>query len=582
MKKGTVFLINIPSASAFFLALAPKEPASCAIALLIGTTLGIAVYICLKKINHQIRKLHLLIAVLTGALICCMAAHLFYKTWMPSMLMRALVTKVFPDYAQGLCLISISAGLVSFPFTVCSIGIILPHCVRFFVLFNYKALKSELLRGIAGASALKKAGIIAANLLSAALIGVILLTAVYLLPIDQINGNIRVSAYTIKEEGTYPRLSEWCTSMLDNYTDSIIMLESANSAETSPLTAAMNVSRGDLESHDPSEVLTAYYIDGTAFDRIISYPRYWHGYLVLLKPLFMVLDYSMIRVINGIAQFLLVLLVCFLLVSKNYSAAVIPYIISYLMLMPAALAKSFQFSSCFYILSIGCIILLLISEVKLKSKAYLIFLYCGISTAFFDFLTYPMATFGVPMVFYLLLTGNDSVEAKTGSIIRYGFIWCVGYACMWAAKWIIGSIITGNNIITDGMENVAVRTSTSSADGSISYGLAECELINYSAFFTTPITIAAIICNGFLIYRCVKHTRYSSDAVFKYFAPFLITGFLPAIWFAFTANHSTVHAWFTNKACVVSLLSVLFGLVSLLQSDVLQTEGLKSSVQTEQ
>jgi hypothetical protein len=86
------------------------------------------------------------------------------------------------------------------------------------------------------------------------------------------------------------------------------------------------------------------------------------------------------------------------------------------------------------------------------------------------------------MVFFLLLTGTDSAESKISNIIKNGIIWCVGFAGMWVAKWIIGSVITGNNVIVDGLTRVAIRTSSESVDGAVQYGIFDCELKNLKAF----------------------------------------------------------------------------------------------------
>lgn len=43
----------------------------------------------------------------------------------------------------------------------------------------------------------------------------------------------------------------------------------------------------------------------------------------------------------------------------------------------------------------------------------------------------------------------------------------------------------------------------------------------------------------------------------------LTVGLSPIVWYGFATNHSAIHAWFTNKACVVSYLAVLFALNNL-------------------
>ncbi len=567
MNKRACYLFVIPSAIAFFILWASGKTSSLVIAFLVGLLFGVGEYIYLQRNKEQIHRRQYLVSAIIGLIVCYLAARSFYNIWIPSInFMRNLVTKVFSDYVQGLLITSTVIGLIAFPFVFNIVSIILPYIIRFFGVIDYKKLKLEFVENASIVTTLKKVGIILLNILSAAFVGTLLLAAVYRLPVDQINNNVKASANTIRSEGTYPCLSELFTSRLDNFTDSIMLLEAANDTEISPLIDAMNAPRGHIEEKLPDAVLTAHYIDGIEFDRIIHYPRYWHGYLIFLKPLFLFLNYDTVRIINGIIQAFLVIVTGYLLYKKGLKSAVIPYVLSYCMLMPIALAKAFQFSSCFYVFTIGCISLLLLPEEKLKEKSYLVFLYCGILAAFFDLLTYPLATFGVPMIFWLLLDGVDSTESKISRMIKYGLVWCVGFGCMWAAKWIIGSIITGNNVIADGLARVAMRTSNESVDGAVQYGVLECEVKNFKAFFTTPVTVLVVVNTVYLIIRNIKVNHYTIGNMLRVLFPFLLVSLAPIVWYAFATNHSMIHAWFTNKVCIISLLAIMFGLTCLLQS----------------
>ena len=397
----------------------------------------------------------------------------------------------------------------------------------------------------------------------AVLCGTLLLIGVYLLPASGIDRHVRSSADTIAKEGTYPRLSELCTSQLDNFTDSIMLLEAAYSSG-SPLRDAMSVPRGYMEGRDVPETLTAHYIGGEPFDDEIWYARYWHGYLVFLKPLLAVMDYPALRTLNGILQAALVILISALLYRRGHRIAMLSYQLSYAMLMPVALASSLQFSSCFYVFNLACLALLLQKENDLRAKAPKLFLWCGILTAFFDLLTYPAAAFGMPMVFYLLLIGDDAAESKIVSLVRNGISWCLGFGGMWAAKWLLASAITGKNVIAEGMYRVAIRTYIPSEIDPSRYGWLECEIKNYGAFFATPFTAGAILLAGYLICWCLKAKKNSGRSLTLPLLPFALAALIPVAWHAFAVNHSTVHYWFTNKACVVSLTAILFGLACFL------------------
>ena len=566
MNKRACHLMVIPSAIAFFTLLGLGEISSFVIAFFVGSFLGAGEYVYLQRNTARVNKWQLFVSALAGLFVCCLAVR-YYCIRIPSdSSMSKLVARVFSDYPQGLLITSTAIGLIAFPFVFTLLKIFLPYIIRSFVIIDYKRLRSEFVGNTTIGSALKKAGVILLNIVSAALVGTLLLAAVYTLPVSQINNNVKASAKTIQAEGTYPQVSGLFTSVLDNLTDSIMMLEAANDTVESPLIDAMNVPRGCIEEKLPDDVLTAHYIDGLEFDRTLTYPRYWHGYLIFLKPLFLVLNYNTVRMINGFVQALLVILTCCLLYKKGFQSAVIPYILSYCMLMPIALAKAFQYSSCFYVFTIGCIGLLLLPKEKRKEKSYLVFLYCGILTAFFDFLTYPIATFGVPMVFWLLLEENDSTESKISCMVKYGLVWCVGFGCMWAAKWIIGSVITGNHVIADGLASVAMRTSNTSEDGAVQYGVLRCELMNYKEFFTTPVTVLALADIVYMMIRSIKGNASAIDRILRVLFPFLLVSLAPVVWYAFATNHSIIHVWFTNKACITSLLAVMFGLTCLLQA----------------
>ena len=55
------------------------------------------------------------------------------------------------------------------------------------------------------------------------------------------------------------------------------------------------------------------------------------------------------------------------------------------------------------------------------------------------------------------------------NIVEKSFFWAVGYGGMWALKWLLGSIITGQNIIRNAFDTIEVRTSSSAAKEKINF-----------------------------------------------------------------------------------------------------------------
>lgn len=109
----------------------------------------------------------------------------------------------------------------------------------------------------------------------------------------------------------------------------------------------------------------------------------------------------------------------------------------------------------------------------------------GVLTSYFDFLTYPIVTLGFPLCTFFLLNGNESAgkggnfrqgrqAAKEGipegvgnggvlkdtvrRVVGYSICWGIGYAGMWAMKWIIADLTLHTGTIKDAVWSIIGRT----------------------------------------------------------------------------------------------------------------------------
>ena len=222
------------------------------------------------------------------------------------------------------------------------------------------------------------------NFLCAVSLGTALLCVVFLLPNDNIDKHMVGTAETIWDEGVYPALSEGFSSTLDNFTDSLMLLEAADNNDAPALQRALSAFHGNIgEENNPAGMLVRHYLGQESFDRSYEYPRYWHGFLIFLRPLLMFFDLNQIRIINGICQALLVIITCGLMLKKKKDLYVIPWILGYLMLMPIVSAKSLQYSTCFYVFMTGSLVLLLLPKERLSKYGAFVFLNIGIALAYF-------------------------------------------------------------------------------------------------------------------------------------------------------------------------------------------------------
>lgn len=396
----------------------------------------------------------------------------------------------------------------------------------------------------------------------AVLIGFALIVGVFMISPARADKNIAASATLLRNEGTYYKRYTWCHCQQDNWTDGIILLEAANDTDNSTLNKALMVYRDTSESDTPLNELTSHYLDGTEYTALASYARYWHGYLVVLKPLLSIMTFKSVRVLNAITQTLLFLVVCALMYKKDLKLHIISYVITYLILMPVVLMTCMQYSSCYYGFTLGMLALLLLPQNRIKDLSYIVFLNIGIFIAYFDLLSYPLITFGVPAVLLMALIREEKPSREVLALVENGIFWGAGYALMWAAKWVIATIFTDANIISDAVNQVTMRTSTDVPESAGQSSALTCIVKNYKTFFTTPFTVLfALAVITFTVIMVMSLKRQGLKSVCIKLIPYVLLAFLPVAWFIVIRNHSVVHFWFTNKICAVTTMAMMTGLI---------------------
>lgn len=557
--KRKLFMLWIVLASVdFCLLISPANFTSLSISFVVGIIIGLLINKICSNYHFRDNPIVSIGCVIVDICIIWKCSSIFSNTWSQSGKINEILETLTSNTALLLRIIGFVFALFALPFIHIIISTIVRIIIKVVKTVNWKKLWK--IKHISWKSFLKASVTYLLNIIIAAFFGLLLLIAIFKLPLGNIISNVEKSAVVMNNEGSYPIVYSWCTSTLDNYTDSIMLTEASNNTTESPLNKALMVYRGTIEDKDPQEVLVEHFIDGTEFTDIESYARYWHGYHIFLKPLLEIMDYSTIRIVNGIIQIVLLLIICWLMIKKNLKHFVFPYIICYLLLMPIALAMSLQFSSCYYIISVGMLLLLLLPDSKRIRYSWVVFLNIGILTAFFDFLTYPIATFGVPAVLFIALSMQDETELKLLCTIKDGIAWCFGFGGMWVSKWILTALFTDYDIFENAFSAFSMRVSNTAEDGETEYSVLNCIFKNYQRLFSTPFTILIIVFIIFLIIYIRKNSGFDSTII-RIMIPYIILSFAPMVWFCFATNHSMIHSAFTNKSCIVSVIAIMFGLV---------------------
>lgn len=371
-------------------------------------------------------------------------------------------------------------------------------------------------------------------------LGTILLTLSYMLPVNPEN---RQSSYEIfEDEGWYPRTSvisggsgnyflSFYPDVLDNSSDKIMLTTAMDTSSGSPLVRAM-------ESYSE-------YVD--------SYSYYWHGYVAILRPLFLLFDFSELRTLNGACQILIVMLLALFIRKEKGIGHAFALLTSYILLNPRTVAMGMQYTWIFYIAWGGALFLLTKRNYFEEKDRYLyFFIVLGMLTSYLDLLTYPLYTWGFPLIWWIAVRKKEQKELQwIKEVVLSGIAWIVGYAGMWTAKWGIATAVLKKNIFAVAIDEIFLRS-----------GMAEAENLaaRWNAIYANwrhyAYKIYAILLIGWLVWwiGCSLRKKWRKSS--KRYALFLI-GSSSIVWYFVLSNHTALHHFFTFRIYGVSVLAFL-------------------------
>jgi hypothetical protein len=298
-----------------------------------------------------------------------------------------------------------------------------------------------------------------------------------------------------------------------------------------------------------------------------DYPRYWHGYLIIVRPLLCVMRYTHIKYISMILCFALLCAaygkVSALLDKRIAMAMVIALSMGNIVAVPLLL----QYMSMYYITVIGILLYCVLYEHKKMNTPGLFFMILGSVTNFFDFLTTPLMSLGMVLVVAFALHSLEdryTMKKGIGFIIGNSVTWVLGYGLTWFAKWCISSVILKRDVIADGLAQVLYRTEGSDA---VPVNRIGAVMLNLTSMFPKgAVFIIGILGVIWLIWFFRQH---ETGKRIVEVIPVLLCAAYPVIWYFVLANHSELHYYFTFRSLEVSVFAVLaFGAMCIKRKEL--------------
>ena len=397
-----------------------------------------------------------------------------------------------------------------------------------------------------------------------AVLGLAALLLVYCLPVEPMRVHVWNSLSMIEQEFKDTGVIEgYPATLTGNFTD-CLMLEHAvyENEEHSLLSRVLYIYRGEssvsegwIDGWAPGYSLKDY-LEFIPQPREVQYARYWHGYLVILKPLLLLTSVNSLRVLASAVQLILVGFLVMGYVKKGAGALGTAFLVSLPFLYFFTLYFSLSLSICFYLLAAILLLQQALHDKLIKTHHYgEFFLIAGAATAYFDFLTYPLVTLGFPIVTALYLEKCQWKKALS-RLGGYSAEWGIGYLGLWAWKWIFTDVLTGGNVISDALSTLGTRIGTAESKSFLA-GFLYVLQKNLSVYLNWPY---ALLCLGIAAGCFLLLWKNRSELKKEQWKTALVIGIValfPFVWFLVTQNHSEQHWVFTNKIFSVSVFAAV-------------------------
>lgn len=284
------------------------------------------------------------------------------------------------------------------------------------------------------------------------------LAAVFCIPKGAIEGHVRQSVQQVTDDGLMftTRVGEVEPWKVGTFSDCLILGIAYCADSSHPLASAMNdqfLMVGDSPVKGARLMLS--HPDDPSL-RTIIYCRYWHGNQLVVRPLLCITTVHGMRIINIVLLTLLWLTLLAVMWRRIGRASALIVMGCLAAVMVPTVPLCLNYVPTFYIALLASLAILCWQPATSgRDHAVITFFVIGAVTTYFDLLTTPMVALAVPLIVYMLYR---KPAAAWRTVIMLSLAWLAGYAALWATKWLLAALITGQDAFQDAMGAVTQRT----------------------------------------------------------------------------------------------------------------------------
>lgn len=381
------------------------------------------------------------------------------------------------------------------------------------------------------------------------------------IPAQSIRKNIERSLLSVEKEGDFPEpMIKQRKHGLDYSMDGMIMNQIYTIDNKNPISSAILVK--SLHSDQPG-VSKWYELDfnikNNTREPNLNYPRYWHGSTFLFRLLFTFLDFNGLKELIYFASSLLLILFLVTLAKYIGVLSAMMYAIGLIFVNIYVMQFSLQFAPVLLI-SLGIGLLLGSSKKQMThAKALTIFMITGSLTSYFDLLTAPLLTLGLPLLVwasFLVIDEDTKFKTLISKLLNLIAIWTAAFALTWFVKWVLAAIFTDFPIfqnvlheatqLSKGMNNERIQ--------SVVMNVNQLPLV----LFNSVLSILIIFSVFFFNKKGLKKALLIG-----------VIAVLPFFWLLIMAHHSVIHYWFTYRILAISMIGLLLMVKHIIDWDSL-------------
>ncbi len=377
-----------------------------------------------------------------------------------------------------------------------------------------------------------------------------------LIPDKMVKGNIEKSVKYMEDQPDYPHMIIEGMNHRPDYAMDGMITNIIYNVDNHDILKSSLLGRGRIDYSNPNASQwkwVKYNTQNNTAQPNFFYARYWHGNSYFFRIFYSFTHYNQIKwiifmitslLMTGFAMVLyreMGALKALLLVSGLFFMNV--YVMQFSMQMSPVLIIAILMS------------LILINRMGKKKNPAVLFFISGAITTYFDLLTAPLLTLGIPMLIWVSLRDEENNLGKdlwTGfrQLVIFGLLWIIAYTGAWAMKMIITIPFAEIDIVTDITHQFLKRAGSKdiSRMGAVVRNFNLLPLVFINILLVIPLLLSPFYFNK----------RGLSKAIL-----FIVVATLPYIWLFGAADHSHGHYWFTYRIQAISISGVLLAFYTL-------------------